>query len=277
MSITSAAHRPGEQSITRILMCEPTAYSLQYEINPWMKLGNSPDTSLAAIQWRKLYESITEKGCAEVELVPQADGCPDMVFTANAGLTRGGVALLARFRHPERRVEEPHFRAWFESHGYHVVEPPEDCRFEGEGDALFAGDALVAGYLKRSDICSHSWMAEILGMEVLSVELVDDRWYHLDTCFFPVSERTVVYYPGAFDRYGCTVIEQNFDAIHVSEEEALRFACNALSLGRFVILPQGCPLLSRELEARGFQVAAVAMSEFLKAGGAAKCLSLFLR
>ncbi len=261
----------------RLLMCAPTAYALKYEINPWMNLRNAPDVELARQQWRALYTVLVERTDATVQLVPQSEGCPDMVFTANAGLVHGSDCLLARFRHPERQVEEPHFRAWFEQNGFHVHTPPPDCSFEGEGDALFAGGVVLAGYLKRSDICSHRWISECLNLPVLSLELVDDRWYHLDTCLFPISPEVVVFYPGAFDTYARVVIESNFETVRVSEPEALRFACNAVVVGRHVVLPAGCPRLASDLKARGFTVHSVELSEFLKAGGAAKCLTLILR
>ena len=262
---------------TRLLMCAPTAYALKYEINPWMKLENSPDVALAVQQWNELYRTLTEDVGANVELVPQAEDCPDMVFTANAGLVRGKYCILANFRHPERQVEEPHYRAWFEENGFKVQLMPTACKFEGEGDALFAGETLLAGYLKRSDITSHRHLSEMLAVPVLSLELTDDRWYHLDTCLFPLSGERVVFYPGAFDTYACEVIRNNFEAIEINLEEALRFACNAVVIGTHAVIPSGCPQLTANLEASGYTVHAVEMSEFLKAGGAAKCLTLFLR
>ncbi len=260
----------------RLLMCPPTAYGLKYEINPWMQLQNAPDVALAGRQWQELYRVLTQEVGAAVELVPQAEDCPDMVFTANAGLVRGKTALLSRFRHAERQREEPHFAQWFEENGFEVVRPPADCFYEGEGDALFAGEVLVAGYLKRSVIESHRWMAEKLGVSVLSVELVDDRWYHLDTCFFALTPDLVVFYPGAFDRYGQEAIRSHFETIEIPEAEALRFACNSVVLGTHVVAPSGCPTLTAALEKRGYQVHSISLSEFLKAGGSAKCLTLHL-
>lgn len=262
---------------TKVLMCEPTHYGLEYEINPWMSVQIQPDIPLAKQQWQYLYETITQKANVEVELIPQAENCPDMVFTANAGLVRGHYALLANFRHPQRQLEEPFFRKWFEEKGYKVQVPSVHHRFEGEGDALFAGETLVAGYLKRSDIRAHHWMAETLSVSVLSLQLTDERWYHLDTCFFALDAETVVYHPGAFDSYAVTVIEKNFETIIVNEAEALRFACNSVVLGKHIIMPSGCPIIAETLQNRGYNVHTVEMSEFLKAGGAAKCLSLILR
>ncbi len=261
---------------TRVMMCAPAHYSLEYEINPWMRLENRPDTELAAEQWSKLYEVLTTEAGAEVSLIGQVEGCPDMVFTANAGLVRGEIALLASFRHPQRALEEPHFAEWFSQNGYTVYMPPTGCRFEGEGDALFAGANLLAGYLKRSDICSHRWMAEMFSTTVLSLELVDDRWYHLDTCLLPLGDNRVAFYPGAFDAYAQTVIRHHYETIEVELDEALRFACNAVVIGETVVLPNGCPHLEANLRKFGYKPVSVEMSEFLKSGGASKCLTLLL-
>lgn len=261
---------------TRLLMCPPTAYGLKYEINPWMSLQKPPDTDLASRQWQTLYRLLTEEIGAQVALVPQAVDAPDMVFTANAGLIRGERCLLSRFRHPERQVEEPFFAEWFANNGFNVTRLPDDIAFEGEGDALFAGNTLLAGYLKRTDIRSHRILAETFDVPVLSLELVDDRWYHLDTCLFPLDAKTIIFYPGAFDRYAQTVLRDNFHTIAVREDEALRFACNAVRVGRHIVLPADCPHLTRTLEERGYTLHAAELSEFLKAGGAAKCLTLYL-
>ncbi len=272
----TAANNVSSRQTKRLLMCAPTAYGLKYEINPWMSLRRQPDIALASRQWQALYRLLTEEMGAEVELIPQAVDAPDMVFTANGGLVRAGRCLISRFRNPERQVEEPFFADWFAAQGYEVLRMPDTVSFEGEGDALFAGDTLLAGYLKRSDIRAHRLLADTFEVEVLSLELVDDRWYHLDTCLFPLDAETVVFCPEAFDSYARTVLRDRFHTIEVSREEALRFACNAVLVGSHIVLPSGCPSLTRTLEMRGYTVHSVDLSEFLKTGGAAKCLTLYL-
>ena len=258
-----------------LLMCPPSHYDLRYEINPWMNLTNMPDTALARKQWDDLYKRLTN--LAEVELIEPAAECPDMVFTANAGMVLDGRrVLLSRFRYPERRPEEAYFRGWFETHGYRVVEIPDDCAFEGEGDVLPVGGQWLAGYRKRSEICSHRVVGEVTGGEVLSLELVDDLWYHLDTALFALDSNTIVYYPGAFDEYAQRVLESNFDTLHVGEEEAMRFTCNSIVVGQNILMPEGCPLIMDLLEQRGYGPIPVPMSEFIKSGGACKCLVLYL-
>lgn len=269
-------HPEADANFTHLLMCAPDHYGVEYEINPWMHKSVPPDSDLALRQWRELHRVLTSEIGCRVALIQQVESLPDMVFTANAGLVDGTIALLSRFRHTERGHEEVWFHRWFESQGYRVHVPPEHVRFEGEGDALIVGDTVLAGYLKRSDIESHAWISQKLERPVISLALVDSRWYHLDTCLFAANPSLVVFYPGAFDTYGQQVVKDMFDTIEVSESEALQFACNSVVVGRHVVMPSRCPSLTAQLQTRGFDVHPVDMSEFIKTGGAAKCLTLFL-
>lgn len=254
-----------------VLLCPPTHFDIVYEINPWMDVGRRADRALALRQWEALREVVSS--VAEVRLIDPVEGAPDLVFTANAGLVSGKTVILSRFRHPQRQVEEPHWRRFFAENGYDVL-VPEGCSFEGAGDALFVGDVLVGGYGGRTEPEAYAWIRRALGIEVLPVRLVDERFYHLDTCFCPLDDRTVFLYPGAFDAPALELLRERFSCIEVTEEEAARFACNAVVLGRDVILAAGCPVLTAELERRGYAVHGLEFSEFLKSGGSAKCLTL---
>ena len=140
-------------------------------------------------------------------------------------------------------------------------------------------DVWFGGYLQRSDIRAYRYVGEFLGREILPLELVDPRFYHLDTCFCMLSGGEVVWYPGAFDRYGQAAIMDRIPAakrIAVPEEEAVRFACNEVCIGKHVIIPEGSPSTMERLEKLGYAPHAVGLSEFIKSGGAAKCLTLAL-
>jgi N-dimethylarginine dimethylaminohydrolase len=174
-------------------------------------------------------------------------------------------------------VEAQLFEQWFSAHGYDIVRLPENLKFEGEGDALFCGEVLFCGYHFRSDIQSHQWLEEHLGCLVISAESVDPRFYHLDTCFYPLSQSAAICYLDAFDEYGRTAIRQHVhDLIQVPLDEALRFACNAVVLGKDIVLPSGCPQLTGILSERDYCCHDLHMGEFMKAGGACKCLALYL-
>ena len=260
----------------RILMCPPDFYGIEYEINPWMNrsCGSSPE--LAQGQWHRLSETLRGLG-AVVELMTPQQGLPDLVFTANAGLLFGTRFYSSRFRHDVRARESPHFDAWFATHGFTVEHLPEGTFFEGAGDALFCGSTLYAGYRIRSDVRGHHWLAGALKRQVLPLELVNPSFYHLDTCFCPLAPGEAIWYPDAFDNYGRKVIEAHIPTlIAVNKDEAHRFACNAVVVGKKVVTNAGCPELTESLRQRGYAPVAVELDEFLKAGGSAKCLTLRL-
>lgn len=262
----------------RFLMCAPHHYDVDYVINPWME-GNVHRSSKqrAQEQWQNLYQIIASR--TEVDLVKPQPGWPDMVFTANAGLILGDQVVLSRFLHPERQGEEPFFKQWFEAQGNTVYTLPEDLPFEGAGDALLdrEGRWLWAGYGFRTELDSHALVAQWLNIEVLSLHLMDERFYHLDTCFCPLTGGYLLYYPPAFDAYSNRLIELRVPAdkrIPIDEPDAINFACNAVNIDRTVIMNQASDDLKARLATVGFEVVETPLTEFLKAGGAAKCLTL---
>jgi N-dimethylarginine dimethylaminohydrolase len=262
-----------------LLMCRPTHYTIAYEINPWMSLKRQANRVRALAQWSRLYDILTRRLGVRVRLLPAAPGVPDLAFTANAGLVRGRTLIRSNFRHPERQREEPFIERHFRSSGYRVVRLSHRYDFEGEGDALWMGHTLLFGFRFRSDAPVHEQLARLLQVRVLPVELSDRRFYHLDTCFAPLNERAALWFPRAFDRYGRRVIESLVpDPIAVTERDATRFVCNAVAVGDAVVVQSGVsPALARQLERRRLRVIPVDLSEFLKAGGSAKCLVLWLR
>jgi N-dimethylarginine dimethylaminohydrolase len=263
-------------SRSRLLMCPPDFYGIEYEINPWMDRAHNASPEVAQAQWHGLHDTLQGLGC-QIDLLQPKERLPDMVFTANAGLAVGQRFIRSNFRFKERRGEEPHFEHWFREHGYDIARLPESMFFEGEGDALFCGETLFCGYRFRSDIRSHQKLGEMIQCLVISVELVEDRFYHLDTCFCPLPDGGAMWYPAAFDDYGQRAIRQHVpDLIDVAAEEAKHFACNAVILDRQIVLPENCPSLASALQRRGYATHPLPMTEFLKAGGACKCLTLFL-
>ncbi len=278
----SSCERPPKPSTDQpaFLMCPPTLYDVNYVINPWM-VGNVNRSSrkCATDQWTALHNALAK--IVAVRLVEPQPGSPDMVFTANAGLVYDGTVALSSFYHPERQGEEPHFRRWFEESGFAIQDVPRLTPFEGEGDALFEpdGSRLWAGHGPRTRENSHRHLTDLWNIETVPLHLIDPRFYHLDTCFCPLSKGEVMYYPAAFDRESQKRIEERYSPakrICVSEADAVRFACNAINIGKTIILNQISPELSGELRSLGYQVTQVDLSEFMKAGGAAKCLALRL-
>jgi N-dimethylarginine dimethylaminohydrolase len=241
-----------------------------------MSRQRQSDAAIARQQWEGLRSLLVAAG-AKLALLPPVEGLPDMVFTANAAMVYRRIAVMARFRHPERQGEAPYDEAWLRTDGFKIRHVPEDLHFEGAGDALFCGDTLFAGYRIRSHARGHQEIGEMLGCRVIPLELVDPYYYHLDTCFCPLAPGVAIYYPPAFDEYGRTAVAAHVPTlIEVRDEEAKSFACNAVVIGRTVITNTGCPELHEALADASFTPCETPLSEFVKAGGSAKCLTLRL-
>lgn len=262
------------------LMCAPNHFEVAYVINPWMEGNIACSRGDAAMhQWNALARLIG--AVANVERIPPAAGVPDMVFTANAGLVLGDKFVLSRFRHAERRGEEPHFAKWFGAHGFQVLTLPPDMHFEGAGDALLDRELplLWLGYGHRSSASCAPLLSDGLDIDVEPLRLIDERFYHLDTCFCPLEGGYLMYYPQAFDVASQARIAARVPAerrIAVTDADAFDFACNAVESSGSIFLNRASAALVGELQSRGFSVYQTELSEFMKAGGSAKCLTLKL-
>ncbi len=260
----------------RYLMCPPEHYDVLYEINPWMHTEVRVDLDRARRQWEDLVASLSTAG-AQVELLPTRAGLPDLVFTANAGLVNGMQYIPSRFRHPQRQAEVPHDIAWFEARGYRVLELPEGVRHEGAGDALPFDGVLVTGSRWRSDAAAHDYVSRLTGTPVQPVELVHERFYHLDMTFCPLDDRRAMLAPGAWDQTGRKAMAALVpEPLVVEDHEAETLCINSVVVGSTVHMPSCPPRVGRCLEGWGFDVAVCDVSEFLKAGGGCRCLTLAL-
>lgn len=262
----------------QILMCAPDHFGVAYVINPWMEGQYArTDADEARRQWLGLKALIESR--ADVRLVPPHPGLPDLVFTANAGLPKGKTIVLSRFRCPERRGEEPVFRAWFEAEGYRVIDPPNDLPFEGAGDALYdeARDLFWVGHGFRSHEDVAPFLEKTLATRTVSLGLIDPRFYHLDTCLCPLPGGSLLYFPGAFAPASRAAIEAQVPPerrICVEGPDAENFCCNAVALDGAVIFNRASASLIERLRQAGFEPLLTPLDQFIKAGGAAKCLTL---
>jgi N-dimethylarginine dimethylaminohydrolase len=271
---------PPQFDTPTFLMCAPQWYDIDYVINPWMA-GNlhRPNRDLAFAQWRELHRQL--QLLADVRLIPAVQGSPDMVFVGHTAVVQHGVAAVSSFAHPERRIEEQPVRRWLKDHGFLLWETPRETAFEGEGDALFDvdGKLLWAAHGVRTCLQCHRHLAQAWHTPVVSLHLVDPRFYHLDTCFAPLSGGHLLYFPDAFDATSRAAIENVYPEnkrIAVTEEEAIAFACNVINVGETVLMHRVSNDLSRRLGRLGFDVVSIDLSEFLKGGGSAKSLALRL-
>lgn len=260
----------------RLLMCRPTHFEVSYSINPWMDPDAPVDQVRALRQWEALraaYEALGHR----VEVIDPVPGLPDMVFAANGGVIHGGRAMAPNFTHRQRQPEGDAYRAWFEAAGLSPAVQASEQN-EGEGDILTIGGLMLAGTGFRTSREAHREVSRFFDVPVISLELVDPRFYHLDTALAVLDDATIAYYPGAFSAASNAELERLFPhAIRASERDAEAFGLNAMSDGKHVVLSAGAVGLHEQLRAHGFVPIGVDTSELLKAGGSAKCCTLEIR
>ncbi|MEV4093168.1 dimethylargininase [Streptosporangium saharense] len=258
------------------LMCRPDHFAVEYAINPWMDPEAGADREVAIRQWEGLRSAYEELG-HRVSLIDPVEGLPDMVFAANGALVVGGRVYGARFTHRERAAEGPAYLEWFTSNGYTAAREAEFTN-EGEGDFLTLDHLVLAGTGFRTDVAAHKEAQEFLGRPVVSLRLVDPRFYHLDTALFPLNGHNVAYFPEAFSAGSQEVLRHLFpDAVIATEDDAVVLGLNAVSDGTHVVINSEATGLHLELKRRGFEVVPVELSELRKAGGGPKCCTLEIR
>jgi N-dimethylarginine dimethylaminohydrolase len=262
--------------IRRYLMCPPTYFAVDYAINPWMDPTTPVDVELAVAQWTALYRTYQELGHT-VEVIEPVPGLPDMVFAANGATVVDGTVLGAQFRYPERAAEAPAYLNWFARRGYQTHEAKYVN--EGEGDLLLTSRYLLAGTGFRTEHGAHAEAQEVFGRPVLTLQLVDPRFYHLDTALTVLGgPAEVAYLPDAFSPGSQRVLRRIFpDAVLASEADAAVLGLNAVSDGERVVLPAQAVGLIEELSRRGYRPVGVDLSELRKAGGGPKCCTLEVR
>ncbi len=281
-SVLSHPVAASERTATRrhYLMCRPEHFTVSYAINPWMDPSVPVDRQLALRQWEALRGTYLDLG-HRVDELPPVPGLPDMVFAANGATVLGGTVLGARFRHPQRRAEAAAHLAWFRAAGFGRVVEPRYVN-EGEGDLLVTGhpeaQVVLAGTGFRTDPRAHAEAAAVLGRPVLGLELVDPRFYHLDTALAVLDGETIAWLPEAFSPRSRELLTARFpDPVVADREDAAVLGLNAVSDGRHVVLPARARRLAAMIAERGFVPVPVEVSELLKAGGGAKCCTLEVR
>ena len=259
----------------RYLMCRPTHFAVTYRINPWMDPTAPYDTALAVAQWETLRQTFLDLGHT-VDLIEGLPGLPDMVFAANGGTVIDGKALAVQFRDAERADEGPAYKAWFEAAGFPTFDSKNTN--EGEGDILLAGEFVLAGTGFRTAHAAHAEVQEVFGRPVITLQLVDPAYYHLDTALCVLDERNIAYLPSAFSPGSQAVLRQLFpDAVLATAADAEVLGLNAVSDGRTVVLPVQATALTAALQAAGYETVGVDVSELRKAGGGPKCCTLEVR
>jgi N-dimethylarginine dimethylaminohydrolase len=279
-----------QNPLPRLLMCPPQHFAVTYSINPWMDpqawaAGGGALHDKAKRQWAALHCALAAAGVA-IETLAAAPGLPDLVFTANGAVVLDRKAVLARFRHGERREEEPLFAAAFvalKTRGLidDVVTLPDGVTLEGAGDCIWDAHRglfwMGCGF--RSDPAAGRFLEQYLGAPCRPLPLADPSFYHLDTAFCALPCGAVVYYPAAFTAPALSLVHEHValaDRIALDQADARRFAANAVLVDRTIVLSSCSAALRRTLEERGYAVVETPLDVFQKSGGSACCLTLRL-
>lgn len=260
-------------------MSPPEHFVVEYAINPWMDTTAPVDTELAVKQWEGLRETLARLG-HEVHVLTPEIGLPDMVYAANGAFSVDGVVYGAKFKYPQRTAEAAAHRRFYDTLGWRYVAASETN--EGEGDFAYLpaalGGLVLAGHGFRTEVSAHAEAQETLGRPVVSLRLVDPRFYHLDVALAPLDDANVAYYPEAFSESSRQVLAQLFpDAVLATEEDALAFGLNLVSDGRNVVLSSEATALAARLRTAGYVPVPVELSELKKGGGSVKCCVAELR
>jgi N-dimethylarginine dimethylaminohydrolase len=264
------------------VMCEPRYFEVAYAINPWMDPTSEVDWPLALAQWTTLVETYRSLG-HRVDLIEPVPGLPDMVFAANGATVVDGRVLGASFANAQRRAEARHHRAWHCRNGatYDGRRPrrPRSVN-EAEGDFAVLSDRVLAGHGFRTTLAAHAELAELTGRPVISLELVDPRFYHLDVALTVLDDETdhIAYYPPAFSHDSRRLLATLFpDALIADDADAAVLGLNCVSDGLNVLVPAGAEHLSVGLQDAGYRAIPVDLSELLKGGGSVKCCTQEIR
>jgi N-dimethylarginine dimethylaminohydrolase len=262
----------------RILMARAEHFGVEFEINPWMDKEHQPSQEKALEQQDKIIDTLEGLG-HKLEFINPSPECPDLCFTANAGVVRGNKVLLSHL--PEaRRPELPLHKQWFEEHGFETHQT--SYRFGGGGDALWIGDTLVAGYAdqsrRASDIEVHDELRQLFGTEVISLHTTDPRFYDLDMALGVLSPQLIAYCPDVFDNESIQKLKTltDIELLEVSLPDALGFGCNLQSDGANVIISNRAPGLIKDLRGKDFNVLPHSIGQYMLSGGGIRCLGLDL-
>ena len=280
--------RPPRPEATAVLMADPEHFDVEYVINPHMEgnVGNV-DRALAKRQWGALRDTYAALGLT-VHVLPGQPGLPDLVFTANQSFpvrTPDGrwTVIMSRMRSTHRHPEVDVVESFYAERGAHILHlPPDLGTFESCGDCRWhPGRALIyGGHGFRTKASALRFVAETLDVPVVPLELVDPRFYHLDTCLAPLTEHAALVVEEAFTPEGLATLRTCFpELIPVPPVEAAHgFAANGnCPDGKHFIMHRGNTQTRTNVERLGLDVIEVDTSEFIKSGGSVFCMSMMLR
>lgn len=257
-------------------MCPPKYFKLQYSINPWMDTDKKIDSKKKYKQWEELYKTIKKTG-AEIKLLEPQKNLPDMVFP-DIGILNQNLFIPSVFRYKERKGESKHYVNWFKNRGYKIIKLKKPGYFEGQGDSIKCGKNIFFGYGFRSSLKAIKKIDKILkkenkGLKIIPIKLINNKFYHLDTCFCPLDESKAIFYPEAISQKSIKKLKKHFELFPVPAKEAENFICNSVVNKKNIIFQANNPKTSALFKKLKFKTHPLDVGEFIKAGGSCRCLS----
>lgn len=242
-----------------------------------MNVANDADSETVLYEYALLKQTLKSAGIEIMEIQPDKN-YPDMVYTANYGFVHDDVFIEANFKHSQRRGEEIIATSYFKSLGFQTKQFAKYIFFEGEGDLLRAGNQLYMGFGKRTMFEAKIELESILATSIIPLQLTDPYFYHLDTCFAPISESIAIINPSAFTDYALKILEQNFSTLlYTNEQDNAVLGCNIIVHNRNIVVSSGISeSLKSGLKQLGYTVLETPMSQYIKGGGSVKCCCLIV-
>ena len=262
--------------IKEVLMCNPLYFSVSYSINPWMIPG-SANLDRAKKQWGELVKTYKNLGIT-VKIIDQEPNLPDMVFSTDQGIIWNKEFFVSNFCHEQRRGERKPYLNWFESNGYKIRNIPNEVCFEGNGECVFFNGNLFVGVGFRANAKSCKYLHKALKIDVYPLELINPYFYHLDTALLVLDDKTAFYYQQAFSKKSQKLLQKKIpNLIPFSDEEVYKFAANSVVTDHTVIVQKDILSFNKTLRKLGYNAVSIDLSEFIKSGGAAHCLTQILK
>lgn len=274
------------ESFSTLLFSQPNHFDIDYEINPYMEsdtdIGDFRSNWIDVVrECRKTVDKLhTVDYDTYEEMSTATSNLPDIVFSANHGILTedGNSFIVSNMETPQRQDETEYFERWATEHGYNIKRIPDSISFEGGGDAKWHPhkNLLWVGYGPRTDEEAVKEIDKHVDAEVISLELISERFYHLDVCFTALSETSAIVIPQGLSNESYSKVENMFDnVLHVPDKDINSMGGNCARMPNGdIVIDKNNNKTANLLRKEDFRVRTVDTSEFKKSGGSVDCLFL---
>lgn len=247
-------------------------FDIEYKINPWMQEDVEISFDKANEQYNAIIQAFKDENIPYKISKPAP--YPDSVFIADSGFLINNIFICTNFKYKERQREVIYWQNFFQEQGYETVILPSSVLFEGTGDLIYTNSQVFLGHGIRTNLEAVKHIKPFIQKDIFPIELINDRFFHLDTCFFPIDDKNILLYKDAIAPESLKKLKEKYNIITAEKKEAMNFALNIFRYEKTLFLNKGNPKTKKLLEEYGYKVAPLDLSEFIKAGGAIKCMTL---